>query len=133
MSTFNRWEEFDFNGTTITLDASAADAYTWKPVNPCIVLGAKVTYTEATDAAIATPGVVSIDHTPSGGSRTEKGLYTAQVSKAIGEEEEFSSFTQFKVKDGDSVILEHKTQQGDAEDGAVIVTVYYYSVPDGAN
>lgn len=128
-----RYEEFDFNGTTITLDASAADAYTWKPAMPMTVLGAKVVYTEATDAAIATPGVVSIDHTPSGGSRTEKGTYTAEVSHAVGEEEEFDSFTQFKVKDGDSVILEHKTQQGDAEDGAVKVIIYYDSVPEGSN
>lgn len=132
MSTFNRYFTYDFEGTEVDLDASTGDSYTWLPERPMIVLGATVHYSEATDAAIATPGVVSLDHTPSGGSRTEKGTYTAEVSKAIGTEENMS-ITQFKVRDGDTVILEHKTQQTSMEAGKVKLILHCLSVPDATN
>lgn len=131
MPTFDKFFEYDFEDTVIDLDASAADAYTWRPEKSYLITAAIIEYAEATDAAIATPGVVSIDHTPSGGSRTEKGTYTAQVSKAIGEVERMTNLTQFQAKSGDLVILEHKTQQTSTEAGTVRVRIQGYVIPDG--
>lgn len=131
MCTRNRMVTFDFEGAEVDLDASTGDAYTWKPEAAYIISKAVVIYSEATDAAIATPGVVSLDHTPSGGSRAEKGSYTAEVSKAIGEEVEMS-ITPFEVGVGDSIIFEHKTQQTSTEAGKVKMRLFMYAIPDGS-
>ena len=125
MGTFDNMITFDFADAEVDLDASTGDAYAWQPTRGYLVVGATVVYSEATDAAIATKGVVALKYTASGGSAVEK-----EVSKDIGEEEDMS-ITQFTCRDGDTVTFNHKTQQTSMEAGKVKMRLHMYAIPDG--
>ena len=103
-------------------------------------------YTEATDAAVTTLGAVSLDVTPSGGSRTEYAIYTAELSKAIGTTGTLlnsssrndqpsgdtlltTEFDTIKLGPGDTLHLEHKTEQTDMEAGAGKFVLAYEMIP----
>lgn len=120
----------------ITLEATAGDIYTWIPDRPWMITAASVIYSEATDAAQAQAGIVSLDHDPAGAvARSEKATYTSEVSKAIGTEAKMLDGNgkppQFQVDAGDSVIFELKTEMTATEAGKVRLILYGYQIPDG--
>lgn len=135
---FNNKVQYDIIGwAEVDLDAAVADKFTWTVNHPILIHQVGFIYTEATDAAIVTKGVVSLDVTPSGGSRTEKATYTAEVSKSIGYEGKLtdsngSANLGILVDAGDTVIFEHKIQQTSLEAGKGVFVVYYELVPDGS-
>ncbi len=112
------------------LDAAVADTWEWAPLYPIMVHKCTFIYSEATDAAIATPGVVSLDHTPSGAARVEKATYTAEVSQSIGTEKELTTLVPFAVATGDKLHFEHKTQQTATEVGQGYFMLYYEPITD---
>lgn len=116
-------------------DASAADHFTWKPEKPLLVrdFGFVVTETIANDATAA---VVSLDHTPSGGARTEKATITLTDGAAVGTEfitYEGTALSPFVVEEGDTLHFEHKTQgtDGSSSAGKGYYVLYYEWIPDG--
>lgn len=120
----------------VDLDASVGDAFIWTVPHGIRVQDVRVVYMEATDAAIVTPGVVSVDYlaTTAGASRTEMGTYTAEINKAIGSGGQLldasSKAVNFLAEQGSTIYFEHKTQQSATETGQVKFILYGYLWPD---
>lgn len=131
---FNSKQQVHIIEPEIDLDDPAADTFTLKTRHPMVVHSVEFVYTEATDSAIATPGVVSVDRKIGSGSRTEYATYTAEVSKAIGDVGKLldanSEFPPMDLAAGDTLYLEHKTQQTAGEAGRGKFLVYYEMAQD---
>jgi len=131
--------DFSGNATIIpveeTLEATARDTFSWILTHPIVVTGCDFVYSEATDAAIATKAVVTLDHLPSGGSRVEKASYTSEVSKPVGSTGKLlttaTTFTPFQVAIGDEIFFELQTAQTATEAGKGYFVLYYDMLPDG--
>lgn len=115
-------------------DASAADHFTWKPEKPLLVRDFGFVITEAVvNTSVA--AVVSLDHTPSGGSRTEKATLSIANAAVVGTEfitYEGTALSPFVVEEGDTLHFEHKTAgTGGSTAGKGYYVLYYEWIPDG--
>jgi len=126
---FNSKSQFIVIEPEIDLDDPVGDPFTLKSRHPMVIHSVEFVYTEATDGAIATKGVVSFDVTPSGGARAEKATYTAEISKAIGFTARLlgagSKFDPVDIANGDTLHFELKTQQTAGEAGMGKFLLYY--------
>lgn len=118
-------------------EASAADHFTYTVKKPMIVRDVGFVVTDTIDND-QTAAVVSLDHTPSGGSRAEKVTITLPDTTAVGVEllgsDAATPITPFVVDVGDTLHFEHKTAGTDTSsaDGAGYYRLYYEYIPDGS-
>ena len=118
----------------VDLEGAAADVFALVVPHGIRVQDVQVVFIVATPAVLTTPGVVSVDHTPVGGARTEKGTYTAIISQAIGVTGQLLDASgnpvNFLAAQGDTIIFEHKTLQTATQAGEVKFILYGYLWPD---
>lgn len=118
----------------VDLEGTAADVFVWVVPHGIRVQDVQIVFIVATPGTLTTPGVVSVDHTPAGGSRTEKGTYTAIISQAIGVTGQLTDASgnpvNFLAEAGDTITFEHKTLQTATQAGEVKFILYGYLWPD---
>ena len=113
-------------------DGSTGDTFTWTLAHPMIIHKVEFIVSEIV-ASDSTDGVVSLDYTPSGGSRTEYATITVPDATAVGGQLEPATLPDpLELSEGDIVIFEHKTQGADAgtQSGKGYWHVWFESVPD---
>jgi len=103
--------------------AAAADHANLNFPRPIIVEGFSFIVSTAVVGTTTAP-VVSLDHTPSGGSRAEKVTLTIPDTTAAKIKVDAAAFAKFRVNPADSIHLEHKT----AAVGGVIAGVGHYVI-----
>lgn len=122
-----------FMSDVFNFDDSAADVFVMVMPHGIHIQDIQMVYTEATDAAVAALGIFSIDYKAVGGSRVEKGLYTAELSKAVGFTAPFLDGTDrvnFLAEQGSTIYFEIKTTQTSGEAGSGRYVLYGFQWPD---
>lgn len=115
-----------------TGDGSAADIFTWILAHGMVIHKIEFVVSEVV-ASDTTDAVVSVDYTPSGGSRTEYGTITVPDTTAVGTVlSPSTSLNPLVLSSGDTVVLEFKTASVDAgtDSGRGYFMIWYESIPD---
>lgn len=131
---FPNFNNFDVIPVEVDLTATAADKFTWKLRHPIQIHSVEFVVSTAVSATTTAP-VVSFDHTPSGGTRTEKGTATIANGSAVGTNVRLESATKaitFVAQKDDTIIFKHKTQgAGGTPAGKGFFIIFYELISDG--
>jgi hypothetical protein len=119
----------------VDLDATAADAWTEIVKQPLHIVKVEFVMTEATDGAVATDAVLSVDViNADNASRTELLTVTVPDTAPVGTTLELvdsnSQFPSIILREDDTIYFEHKTASTGSEDGAGYFVYYYELIGD---